>query len=337
MFTNGFTNMAAPRKVKNGWFIEICVNGHRKSKTLTTKKAVEMWAAKTKHELSELSEGVSHTHTMRNIFKRYQEEVSIGKKGERWEIIRLTKFCTYPLADIRLLEVKREDIQDWISERLTGAKPVKPSSVNRELNLMSHCLTEARRWRLMDKNPMQDLKRPKDPPHRDRRISDNEIETILVALNYSEHYPPEEKQQKIALAFLVAIETAMRAGEICALTIENLDLKKRVAFLPETKNGLPRSVPLTHEAVRLLKRLPGSPGEPIFGTTSPRLTALFKKGLARTDIKDLTFHDSRHEAITRLAKKLGVLDLARAVGHKNIKQLQTYYNATAEEIAELLD
>lgn len=47
----------------------------------------------------------------------------------------------------------------------------------------------------------------------------------------------------------------------------------------------------------------------------------------------LTFHDTRHEAITRLAKKLHVLDLARMVGHSDIRQLHTYYNETAADIA----
>jgi integrase len=51
----------------------------------------------------------------------------------------------------------------------------------------------------------------------------------------------------------------------------------------------------------------------------------------------MTFHDSRHEAITRLASKLNVLELARMVGHTNINQLRTYYNATAEDIASRLD
>jgi len=59
--------------------------------------------------------------------------------------------------------------------------------------------------------------------------------------------------------------------------------------------------------------------------------------VSKTKIKDLTFHDTRHEAITRLAKKLDVLDLARMVGHRDIKQLLTYYNKSAKEIASQLD
>lgn len=51
---------------------------------------------------------------------------------------------------------------------------------------------------------------------------------------------------------------------------------------------------------------------------------------------DLAFHDSRHDAITRLAQKLNVLQLARMVWHRDIRSLQTHYNETAESMARLL-
>ena len=51
----------------------------------------------------------------------------------------------------------------------------------------------------------------------------------------------------------------------------------------------------------------------------------------------LTFHDTRHEAITRLAKKLHPLDLARMTGHTNLQELMTYYNESAADVAAMLD
>ena len=98
-------------------------------------------------------------------------------------------------------------------------------------------------------------------------------------------------------------ETAMRAGEIRGL--------------------LPRDI-----AGRMAT---------IFDVTSKPLDMLFRKANARAGTEDATFHDSRHLAITRLARKLHVLDLARMVGHGDLKQLQVYCNATAEEMAKLLD
>jgi integrase len=184
---------------------------------------------------------------------------------------------------------------------------------------------------------MDDLKRPKDPAHRDRRISDREIETVLLALNYAEDAPVVQ-QQKVAVAFLLAIESGMRAGEICSLVARHVNLVEQTVFLPDTKNGRPRSVPLSKEAVRLLRRVePWCDDGSVFSLASGALSTLFKRGVGKTDIHDLTFHDSRHEAITRLARKLDVLDLARMVGHRDIKQLLTYYNKSAAELAVQLN
>lgn len=73
-----------------------------------------------------------------------------------------------------------------------------------------------------------------------------------------------------------------------------------------------------------------------FGITSATLDAMFRKAKEKVGIEGMTFHDTRHEAITRLAKKLHVLDLARMVGHSDIRQLQAYYNETAADIAARL-
>ncbi len=326
--------MASIRRDGDRYKVEVFVNGIRKSKRLDTKAQAKSWAAQMEVELGKMAEGVSATHSFADVFERYANEVSETKKGAQWEIVRLNMFSRFSIAAVKLVDLRREHFERYIVERLAA---VKSSSVNRELNLMSHCLTQARRWRLMSHNPMDDLKRPKDPAHRDRRISDREIEMVLLALNYAEDAPVVQQQQKVAVAFLLAIESGMRAGEICSLVARHVDLAAQTVFLPDTKNGRPRSVPLSKEAVRLLQRVqPWSDDGSVFGLASGALSTLFKRGVGKTDIKDLTFHDTRHEAITRLAQKLDVLDLARVVGHRDIKQLLTYYNKSAAELAAQL-
>ncbi len=326
--------MATYRKRGNSWRAEVNCAGVRKSKTFPTKTQAKSWATETEYNLNQESEGVSHTLTLGDVFDRYAEKVASVKDGGEWEIKRLNAYKRSPLSRIKLIDLKREHLEDWIDMRL---KSVKSSSVNRDLNLISHCLTMARRWRLMTHKPFDDLKRPKDPPHRNRLISGDELEAVLISANFREGDPVVQQQQRVAVAFLFAIETAMRAGEICKLMPEHADLANRVAHLPKTKNGSSRDVPLSSRAVELLGMLEPWPDGAIFNMSSSQLSALFRKVVGRTGIENLTFHDTRHEAITRLAKKLDVLDLARMVGHRDIKQLLTYYNKSAKDMAQQLD
>ncbi len=220
----------------------------------------------------------------------------------------------------------------------TRAREVKGSSVSREMSLLSHALMVARKeWGWLIHDPMKDVRRPADPPPRDRLISHGEIERITLALGYQEGMPVALPSQRVAVAFLFAIETAMRSGEILGLTSRTTDLKRRVAHLPMTKNGGARDVPLSSRAVALLKMLPGvKDGQPLFGLSPASRDALFRKAKTKAGIEGLTFHDTRHEAITRLAKILQPLDLARITGHTDLNELMTSYNETAEDIAARL-
>ena len=314
----------------------IFVNGKRQSKTFPNKQKAKSWAKESEYELSKRPDGIDDSVTLGDLFKRYAEEVSPAKKGSHWEFIRLLKFqqCD-DICRHKLVELKREHFEDWITERL---RHVKSSTVNRELNLISHCLTQARRWRLMAHEPFKDLSRPRNPLPRFRRITEHEIQQLCIVLGYRKDIEIKLKRQFVAVAFLFAIETAMRAGEICMLTKPLINRDTAVAHLPDTKNSYPRDVPLSPKAIELLEQLPepAKPGDPVFQLTAQTLDANFRKYCKLTAIEDLHFHDTRHEAITRLADKLDVLDLARVTGHRDIRQLLTYYNKSAEELARKL-
>jgi integrase len=169
-------------------------------------------------------------------------------------------------------------------------------------------------------------------------VTDDEADRLLLACGWGDAQMAELATQRVGVAILWALETAMRAGEIVGLRWRDIDADGRVARLPQTKNGTARAVPLSKAAIALLPCLPaGEPDAQAFGLSSETLDTLFRRARIKAGIADLHFHDSRHEAITRLARKLDVLDLARMIGHRDIKQLMTYYNATPAEIAARLD
>jgi integrase len=103
----------------------------------------------------------------------------------------------------------------------------------------------------------------------------------------------------------------------------------------ERLTGRPREIPLTKHAVRLLKPYMGRGN--VFTVGSKSLDAMFRKARKALLIEDLHFHDSRAEALTRLARRVDVMTLARISGHKDLKLLlSTYYRESAEDIAARL-
>lgn len=336
--------MASVKKSGSGWRAQIVTLGVRESKVFSTKAEATTWAALRETEIrAEKATGIQRGRTVDDAFNRYEKEVSVHKKGQRLESIRLAAIGRMeidgaPLKNMKLADVTPDVLGRWRDHRLQVDK-VLGSSVNRDLNLLSHVFsTAAKEWKWIATSPTTDVRRPEDPAPRDRLYSEDEIERICLALglDVDQAEPVTTVNQRVGVAFLFAIETAMRAGEICGLI--PTDVAGRVATLRQTKNGTKRFVPLSSRATALLQLLPApAEGGTLFGVTAGSLDALFRKAKKRAMIEDGTFHDTRHLAITRLAKKIDVLDLARMVGHRDLKQLMVYYNESAASIATRLN
>ena len=113
---------------------------------------------------------------------------------------------------------------------------------------------------------------------------------------------------------------------------------KRTAHLDITKNGSSRTVPLSKRAVELLEKLKNIHPERVFDVDDGTRDALFRRAVLSQEIKDLHFHDLRREALTRMAKKVDVMTLAKISGHKDVRiLLNTYYNPDISSVADLLD
>ncbi len=329
--------MAYIRKRGNAYQVELCINGDKFCKTFSTKKECSQWALDRQSEVitNKQKFGTVPNFTFGKLLERYSKEISIEKRGAKWEQIRIIKLLSDPLASVKLPELNETHIAAWRDRSL---KKISAASVLREWNLLSAaCSIAVNEWKWLDSHPMKRVRRPKSPEARDRRISDGEQSALLFVLGYRKDIPLKTQTARIGAAFLFAIETAMRVGEILSLTWDKIDFAHQVARLDETKNGTRREVPLSTEAVRILRQLKeSSEGNEAFHIKKATFDALFRKAKAKAVIEDLHFHDARHEAITRLAKKLEVLELARMVGHRNLNQLLTYYNATAGELAKKL-
>lgn len=323
--------MASFRKRGQRWYAEICVRGQRSGRSFETRAAARQWAAEQEARHTPTALG---THTLGAAFKRFATEVTPQRKGAKWELVRLEQLRQHPIADIQCAKLVPADIAAWRDDRL---KQVGPASVNRELNVISAVIERARKeWGWLAMNPCRDVSRPKNPRHRDRRISDDEIERMMIALGYDECEPVQTAQQQIAVAFLISLETAMRLGELISLDWGDVHLAQRYVRLNDTKNSDARDVPLSRRAVELFERLPSDRAR-VFSFSRDTASTLFRRAVNRAGIVGLTYHDSRHEAITRLARKLDVLDLARMIGHRDPRSLMVYFNATATEIAGRLD
>ncbi len=330
------------------WQVLVRRRGHpQRTKTFNTKAEAAAWAATLE---SEIARGVfvdrsrSDDTLLADLLARYAREITPSKRSAATEALRITSLIRDPIARYSISALTGEGISEYRDRRLALAKP---ATVNRELNIVSHVLTVAmKEWRyhLPAGNPVALIRRPKVADRRERRLLPGEEDRIVAAAH--------AYGSSIASIVVLAIESAMRRGEISDMRWEHVDLKKHVLLIPESKNGESRRVPLSTKAMQVLEDLPRNIDGRVWGGIAPesisqaferardRARAEYERETSKPDktyLKDLRFHDLRHEATSRLFEKgLNPMQVAAITGHKTLQMLKRYTHLRAEDLVGML-
>ncbi|QXB24124.1 site-specific integrase [Lelliottia amnigena] len=268
---------------------------------------------------------------------KYYESVSVHKKGHLQEFYRVNVIKRHPIASKNMNDISTVDIAAYRDERLmqvnirTG-KPVTGNTVRLELALLSSLFGIARvEWGTCRSNPVELVRKPKVSKGRDRRLTSTEERRL------SRYFL--ERNLMLYMIFHLALETAMRQGEILNLRWEHIDIQHGVAHLPDTKNGSSRDVPLSRKARNLLQMVPAQLSGVVFSYTSSGFKSAWRHALLALAIEDLHFHDLRHEAISRLFElgTLNVMEVAAISGHRSMNMLKRYTHLRAYQLVSKID
>lgn len=327
--------MASIRQRGGRWQVRVVRKGYpAEVKTFDSKLTAMQWARSVETDLDRgkhVSQRSGNDALFRDLLERYMQTVTPGKRGAVNEHIRIRALQRQRIADYSMTNLTPEVVADFRESRL---KTVSPATVIRDLAVISSVINHARReWRVQINNPCELVRKPATPRGRDRLLRSQELDRLLDELK-----PRGRRSPWLQPLVLLALETAMRRGELLELEWRHVDLAARTLFLPVTKNGCSRTVPLSSRALAILETLTHSPNGQVFPITSVAASAAFKKACTRAEIANFRFHDLRHVATTRLAEKLpNVIELASVTGHQTVQMLKRYYHPRAEALARKLD
>jgi integrase len=179
-------------------------------------------------------------------------------------------------------------------------------------------------------NPIRKLKLKAPDRRRERRLNEGDLTRLLEAGKAT-------KNPFILPIIEFAIETGMRRGEILAMRWDHIQEAHRALLVPLSKNGQPRVLPLSLAALRLLERVRRT-SERVFPISSNAFRLAWERLRRRAGLRDLNFHDLRHEAISRFFEKgLSVPEAALVSGHNDMRMLFRYTHAVRIRIIEKLD
>lgn len=350
------------RRVKNGQVTNT-------TKSFTKRRDAEMWAHGIESEVSRgafVSREEAESTTLAEALQRYHREVTPRKRGAEREAYRITYLLEHVIAKRSLAAVRGSDVALLRDDR--AARGLAASTIVKELALLSHLFEIARKeWGIEVVNPVKNISKPKVDNARERRLTPNEERYLLAALDDPgdavRTKTGDRRNTSTPLVVRFAIETAARQSEILSLDWADVDLERAVCRLRGVGGGVTkndekyRDIPLSRAAVSLLR----GDGEvvklrrgKVFQTTASAIKQSFTRAVARGRrlyradcekagqapengfLVDLTFHDLRHEAISRLAEKLQMHELMKVSGHKDSRMLARYYHPRAEDLAKKL-
>ena len=336
--------MATITRRKAGYQVQVRRMGYpTRSKCFTALRDAEAWARQIENELDRglyLDRTEADKQTLGSILDRYLREVSPTHKGFKNETICITALKRDVLCSYRASALSGKLFADWRDRRLQA---VSSATVNRELNLLSAAINVARKeWGIHIENPVAFIRRPHAGKGRTRRLTDDEARQLLAVLQVGGRRPDGTfdggaRNHWIAPLVQLALETAMRQGELLKLKWTDIDLTAHTAHLHDTKNGESRTVPLSTRATLLLSQLPHSIDGQVFPVTKGAVQKAFLRGCRRAGVPDLRFHDLRHEAASRLFERgLNMMEVASVTGHKTLQMLKRYTHLKATELARKL-
>lgn len=328
---------------------KIRLKGISLTETFEYREAAEAWAAEREAEIRQdpdmyRSEHERRQHaktkTVHDVLEKYRDEVTPAKKGGDTEKTRINAMLKNQLSSLSLADLSPNAVNDYITDRHSkqvNGRPLSGSTINRELNILSHALNIARkRWGWPVTNPIPDIERPKSNGSRTRRLVDDEEERLMGAC---------EKARNIWLPVIVrlAIETAMRRGELLSMQWKHFDFNRHIVHVPDSKNEKARTTPLTEAASSALmnwkNKIDPKGNEFVFeGVTKDALKKSYHRAVLRAKIEGLTFHDLRHEATSRLFELHGLElhEVMAATGHSHATMTERYTHLNAQKISSKL-
>ena len=327
--------MATIRKLNDKWQAQIRRKGFKSvSKSFVRKSDAIEWARmkECQADRADFQFDVKRLDyiTWKELLERYQDQIVSKKKSSLSETMHINAYLKRceSTANLSLSQIKPHHFSEYRDRRL---KEVKPATICRELGIFRHAFEIAKtEWGYpIAINPVSQIRKPRISNSRDRRLSPEEYRRILKATKTCTN-------SYIRLIIIVAVNTAMRRGEILNIQGKHIDFDKRTLHIPDTKTGRARTIPLSSKILRVL--LKHYNDGLLFPISANAFRLSWDRVIIRANVSGLKFHDLRHEGISRFFERgLSIPEVALISGHMSVNLLiSRYTHIRAEDVAKKL-
>lgn len=320
-------------------------------KTFSRSEDAKSWARETERQVEQGAYGAiseAQRRTLAEAIDRYLDKENhkhkdaAGRKQQlEWWKDKAGALMLARVDSGRISELKELlEREPYTRQDAAGATQYKrsPSTVNRYVAALSHVLSRCVQWKWIAVNPASGVEKDKEPRGRVRFLSDDERAALLTACK-------ESRNRHLYPIVMLALLTGARRGELETLEWSQIDAKRRVAVVHETKNGERRVLPLAtpawaaleaHRKVRVLGSVFVFPSQN--GKKPANTEEAWRQARSRSGIQDFRFHDLRHSCASYLAMNGATPgEIAEVLGHKTLQMVKRYAHLSEKHVSSVVE
>ncbi|MBU4232833.1 MAG: site-specific integrase [Desulfobacterales bacterium] len=322
--------------------------GKRKMKCFALKKDAEAYlgkvtAAKKEGRYHDVFDVKKESQTIFNELARLYVENFGFQRAFNTSKRYLLAVVQDHFGDRRLSEITYLDLETYRNRRkatpANGSKQRTDASVNREMALISHMLSKAVEWGMLETSPFKKGKRLmfKENNHRLRFLTEAEVAALLTASDDLKAHSPYLRP-----LVETALLTGMRRGELLALKWEQI--RNGFIYLEAgmVKSGKGRQIPINDRLAEVFKEVRRGnqlKSEFVFCDSQGRRFYAVKRSFAsacrRAGVEDFRFHDLRHTFASRLVMRGASLKAVQELlGHADMKMTMRYAHLSHEHLRD---
>lgn len=272
-------------------------------------------------------EGIKKSIYFKELISKYITWIKDNQKTHSREDSVTKIFFNY-IGNKRIDEITTWQIEQYKSHR--KKEGLKPSTINRELNVLRSMFNRALDWGEIKSNPLKGVKKAlplkeEDHERKAKYIEQNDFNLIV-----------EHANQDLRDFIMVGRFTGMRVSEIAGLRVKDIYLENEEIFIKDSKNYTQRTVPMHDRVKEILSELikDKTEDENVFKYKNRNSMGIaWRRLLESLNMKrKYTPHDMRHSFITDLVTKgFDLKTIMEITGHKDIRMLIERYTHPSKE------
>jgi len=333
--------MASIQKRKEVYRVRITRRGYATlSKTFATRQEALKWARNTETQIDDGNIKPLGAQGIRTVggttfamaCEHYERTHSRLKKNHRSEALIL-KALANRFGELTVNRIGQPEIAQLRDDLLLKGR--SGTTVAHYLNAASKVFQMLKaEWSLDIANPVTGIKRPKPNPPRIVRLSREAVDVLIKACEAA-------SEPLLTPIVKVALETGMRRGEILNLQWTDIDHGRHRIYINRSKNGLARCIPASRRVLEVFDSIPKTHGTAVFPIDAESMRKHYERAVrkakeawsqtTKNPFNNLTFHDLRHVALSKLSDKgLNALELSEISGHRTLTMLKRYTHPSHE-------